>query len=460
PGKLKWGLFVVTLLSILLSWGKNFMWFSDIFINWFPMYNKFRTVSSILVIAEFTIPLLAILALKEWVQCPSLWKEKRKAFFISFALTGGIALLFALFPTLFFDFMSEGEKVSFLPQAAGNPQVTEILNDLETARMSIFTSDAWRSLLIIVIGAGALILYSLKKISASLLILGAIVLTVIDMGGVNKRYLNSSAFHVKSTIENPFPKSPADEVILADKDPNFRVYNQTVNSFNDPSTSYYHKSIGGYHAAKLRRYQDIIEHQLSKGNKAVFDMLNTKYIIDFDQTTKQPVAVLNPDALGNAWFVEHVEWVNSPDEEMAALNTINPKQTAVIDRRFENEFVAVKNIPAADSAAVIRLVEYKPNKLTYKSESQNAGVAVFSEIYYPYGWKATVDGKKVPIVRADYILRAIEVPAGDHEIVFTFYPHSIRVTEGIAYTGIAALFLMIILAGVAFVRKNKMITEK
>lgn len=456
PGKLKWGLFVVTILSILLSWGKNFMWFSDIFINWFPMYNKFRTVSSILVIAEFTIPVLAILALKEWIENPGIWQEKRKDFWISFALTGGIAFLLAVMPGAFFEFMSKEEQAGFLPQAAGNPQVQDILNNLEEVRRAILSSDAWRSLLIILVGASAMVLYALKKISASVLIAGAVVLTVIDMGGIDKRYLNSSAFHTKSIVDNPFPKSPADETILADKELNFRVYNQTVNSFNDPSTSYYHKSIGGYHAAKLRRYQDLIDYQLLKGNKQVFDMLNTKYFIQPSPDTRQPIAIENPDAYGNAWFVDEIKWVNTPDEEMTALNTVNPRRVAIINDEFAKE-LSISNIKT-DSLAGINLVEYKPNKLIYRSNSSDEGLGVFSEIYYPYGWKATIDGKETPIIRVDYLLRAIKIPGGTHEITFTFDPYSIKITEGIAYAGMALMFLLIIGAAISlFQKKNNIL---
>ena len=452
PGKLKWGLFFVTILSILLSWGKNFMWFSDIFINWFPMYNKFRTVSSILVIAEFTIPVLAILALKEWIENPGLWKEKRKGFWISFILTGGIAFLFAIMPGAFFEFMSKEEQAGLLPQAAGNAQIQDILNNLEEARKSILSSDAWRSLLIICVGVGAMILYAFRKVSASALIIGIIVLTVIDMGGVDKRYLNSSAFHVRGIVDNPFPKSPADEVILMDKNPNFRVYNQTVDSFNDPSTSYYHKSIGGYHAAKLRRYQDLIDYQLSKGNKQVFDMLNTKYFIQLSPDTRQPIAIENPDAYGNAWFVNEIKWVNTPDEEMAALDVIDPRSVVIINDEFA-ENLSISTLQQ-DTLANISLMEYKPNKLVYQSNSSYEGVGVFSEIYYPYGWKATIDGKEVPIIRADYLLRVIKIPAGTHEIIFSFDPDSIKVTEGIAYAGMTLMFLWIIGAGFSLLRKR------
>ena len=455
PGRLKWALLAVTLLSIFLSWGKNMMWFTNLFLDWMPMYSKFRTVSSILVIAEFTIPVLAILALKEWIEKPELLRQNLKAFLISLGATAGVTLLFIALPDTFFDFLSQQEQNSFLPQAAGNPQIADVLNNLSDARVSIFRADAWRSILFIALGIGMMVLYSTKKIKANILVVGIIALCIIDLGGVGKRYLNSASFHEKKAIKNAFPKSPADEAILSDTNPNFRVFNTATNTFNDLTTSYYHKSVGGYHAAKLRRYQDLIEYQLITGNMNVLNMLNTKYVINADAATQQPVAMENPEALGNAWFVNSIYWADNADEEMTALDTNNPAETVIIDKRFKDK---LPNVPASsgiDATAPIRLTEYLPNKLVYTSQSTEERVAVFSEIYYPHGWKATIDGNEVEIARANYVLRAIVVPAGAHEIVFTFYPTSEKVTERIAYAGIFVLLAAMLLSGFVYIRNRK-----
>ena len=446
PGKLKWALWLVTILSILLSWGKNMMWFTNIFLDWMPMYSKFRTVSSILVIAEFTLPVLAILALKEWIEKPELLRKNIKAFPISLGVTAGLALLFIVLPDTVFNFFSKIERENFLPQAIGNPQIKDVLDSLVDARIAIFRADAWRSIFIIILGAGMMALYSMKKIKAVVMVAGLFVLCTIDMGGVNKRYLNSASFHEKTEIANAFSKTPADATILNDPNPNFRVLNHTTDTFNDPVTSYYHKSAGGYHAAKMKRYQDLIEHQISKDNMAVLDMLNTKYFIELDPATKQPVAIPNSGALGNVWFVDHIWWVDNPKEEMEALSVINPSEIAVIDTCFEKYVVNRIIKSGADRDAYLRLTEYHPNKLVYRSESLIGGLAVFSEIYYPHGWVAKIDGKETPILRANYVLRAIEIPAGEHDVEFTFYPRSEKITESIAYTGIGALALLLLLS--------------
>ena len=455
PGRLKWALLAVTLLSIFLSWGKNMMWFTNLFLDWMPMYSKFRTVSSILVIAEFTIPVLAVLALKEWVEKPELLRQNLKAFVISLSATAGLALLFVAIPNTFFNFLSQQEAESFLPQAAGNPQIADVLNNLTDARIAIFRADAWRSIFIIALGVGMMVLYSMKKVNAMLFVVAVIALSIGDLGGVNKRYLNSSSFHEKRVIKTAFAKSPADEEILADSDPNFRVFDMSVNTFNDYTTSYYYKSVGGYHAAKLRRYQDLIEHQLATGNMNVLNMLNTKYFINAAPNTQQPVAVENPEALGNAWFVNGVNWVDNADDEMAALDTNDPRETAIIDKQFKEILPEIPTALSRDSLASITLTEYLPNKLVYKSQSDESRVAVFSEIYYPHGWKAFIDGEEVAIARANYVLRAVAVPAGSHEIVFTFYPTSEIVTERIAYTGIGLLVVLVLLSGFTFLKSRK-----
>ncbi len=443
--KLKWYLLGAFIITLFLSWGKNFMAFTNLFADYFPMYSKFRTVSSILIVAELIIPLLASLMLIELIKNPSILKEKKKEVYISFALTGGIAFLFALMPGVFFNFLSEAESINFLPQASQNPQVGAVINALEEVRMNIFRSDAWRSVVIIGIGGILLWLYSKKQLKGNLFVGALIALCLIDLWSVDKRYLNANSFIPQQKARNIssfFPKSPADIEILKDNDPNFRVFNTTSNAFNESATSFYHKSIGGYHAAKLRRYQELIDHHLVKGHTNVFDMLNTKYFI-VAGTNNQPQAQRNPHAMGNAWFVDSIQWVNNADEEINALTNLDIATTAIIDKRFRS--VLKDNLITKDSASHIQLTSYLPNELRYRTTSATGGLGIFSEVYYPHGWKATIDGKEVPIVRANYILRSIYIPAGEHEIVMTFKPASVGITQTIAYCGMFLLLGLVIL---------------
>lgn len=454
---IKWALLGVTILSILLSWGKNFMPLTDFFIDYFPMYSKFRAVSSILVLAEFCIPLLAILALKEIIKNPEFIKKNKIGFWISALFTAGCAFAFAVMPTFFFDFLSNMEKEHFLPQAT-DPQFKAFLKNLEEIRIDMFTLDAWRSFFIILIGIFLLYLYAWRKISSTVLIIAITVVCFFDLAAVDKRYLNSNDFITKRERKDPFPETQADKMIAQDKSLYFRVFNQTVDPFNDATTSYRHKSVGGYHPAKLSRYQDLISHQISKGNMEVFNMLNTKYFIVPDESQKQPIALQNPGAYGNAWFVDEIKWVNNANEEMDVLTGFEAKKTAVIDKRFEKDLKNASITPS-DSLSSIVLTEYEPNKLVFKSNTSKDELAVFSDIYYP-DWKATIDGKAVPIVRADYVLRAVEIPAGEHEIVFSFDPQSVRVTETIAYIAFA-IFLLAVVGYVVvwFIKRKKKIKE-
>lgn len=441
--RLKWGLLAALVITVMLSWGKNFMGFTDFFADYIPMYSKFRTVSSILVVAEFIIPLLAILMLKEIIENPKIIIEKKKQVYISFGLTGGFAILFALFPTLFFNFLSVQEADAYLGQVARNPALGGVIDAMESIRIGIFRSDAWRSAIFIGIGGTLLYAFAKNKLKGQLFVGLLIALCLVDMWTINKRYLNKDSFisqqQAKST-ESFFPKTPADITILEDKEPNFRVFNTTVSTFNDASTSFYHNSIGGYHGAKLRRYQELIEHHLMNGNLNVLNMLNTKYFIVADQN-KSIVAQQNPMASGNAWFVDSLQWVNNADEEINALKEFEPHAVAFIDKRFESE-IAGKTI-AKDSLSTIKLLQALPNELKYQSKSSQDGFGVFSEIYYPHGWEATIDGKPAQMVRVNYVLRGLHIPAGDHEIVMTFRPKSLAVTESIAYGGMLILVLAI-----------------
>lgn len=454
-GPMKWALLGATILSILLSWGKNFMGFTDFFIDYVPMYNKFRAVSSILVIAEFTIPLLAMMALKEVVSTPTIIKERKKDFLISFGLTGGLALLFAIFPQVFFPSYVSTMEMNAL-QSIPADQLAPLLANLEEVRMSLFTSDALRSFFFILIGVNLILAYGTGKLKQTALIAALAVLCLVDMWSVNKRYLYDEQFVEKQVQTQGFQPTETDKMILEDESLDYRVLNLASNTFNENNTAYWHKSVGGYHAAKLRRYQEMIEEHISGEMSALFkavadaegdmeqldgtqfpvvNMLNTKYFI-FPLQGGQTLPLPNPHAMGNAWFVNEVQYVNNANEEIEAIHGLNPSETAVVDKRFE----AVVKPMASDSTATIRLVAYEPNYLKYEVDSKTGGTIVFSEIYYP-GWRSSIDGQEVPHGRANYILRAMNVPAGKHEVEFSFDPVSLHVTENIATIALGLLAL-------------------
>ena len=446
PGRLKWYLLGATVITVFLSWGHNMMWFTELFADYFPMYSKFRSVSSILVVAELVIPLLAALCVAEIVKNPDILRRKSRAMYISLGLTAGIALLFAIAPRLFFDFLSAQEAAYLLPQVAKDAQLGAVVDAIEEARVSIFTADAWRSFFIIAIGGVCLVLFARKVIKTPAFVGALIALCLIDMWSVDKRYLNSSHFISRREAKDfatLYRKTAVDQQILKDKDLYYRVFNLTTNTFNDGATSYYHKSIGGYHAAKLGRYQELIEHQLSKNNIQVLNMLNAKYFI-LPDANNRPQVQLNTGALGNGWFVDEVKWVDNANEEMTALNDFDPAVTAIIDRRYASLFEGKETV--RDTTATIRLTKYLPDELHYEVSSREGGVAVFSDIYYPHGWVATIDGVETPIARANYVLRAIYVPAGNHQVVMTFHPASVQITETIGWIGFAIFAIVILYA--------------
>lgn len=470
-GTVKWSLLAATILSVLLSWGHNFMPFTDFFIDYMPMYSKFRTVASILVIAEFTIPLLAMLALKRIVDEPELLTRKIKYVYISFALTAGIAAVFALGGGAFFDFISSSERQALSQFPAD--QLNPLLDNLTSLREQIFAADCWRTFFIIVIGTLLLLFYKAGKLKAEYMVGCVCVLCLIDMWQVDKRYLNDSMFVPKSERDAPIEMTETDRQILEDKSLDYRVLNFSSNTFNENETSYFHKSIGGYHAAKLRRYQEVIEAHISPemnaamkaiaeaagdmsavdGNKLfpVINMLNTKYfIMPLQGGANAPLP--NPYAYGNAWFVDKVSYVNNANEELSALGTTDLRHIAVADKAFSDVLGQSK---ANDSTATVRLEKYEPNQLEYSVSSKNGGVVVFSEIYYP-GWNATVDGVEVPVGRANYILRAISVKPGSHKVVLDFHPKSVSVTETIAYIATAILMLMFVAIVIVKRKESKM----
>lgn len=456
-GPLKWALLAATLFSILLSWGKNFMGLTDFFIDYIPMYSKFRTVASILVIAEFTMPLLAILALKEIITKPEILKEKAKYLYISLGLTGGLSFLFAIAPRLFFSSYISTELMDALQKNIPAESLSGLVTNLSDVCASIFSADAWRSFFVIAVGTALLFLYQYKILKSQWLIATVTLLCLVDMWSVNKRYLSDKDFEKPSKRLEALQKTPTDEQILKDKTLDYRVLNLSTNTFNENNTAYWHKSIGGYHAAKLRRYQEMIEYHLSpemqylmkavpqeQGDMTkvnpdsfkVMNMLNTRYLIFPVQNGTFPLP--NPHAYGNAWFVSNIQYVNTANDEIESLYKISPKTTAVVNEKYKEALGNVASV--ADSSASIRLVSYAPNRLKYESSARTEQIAVFSEIYYNQ-WQAYIDGKEVPIACANYILRALKVPAGKHTIEFKFDPRSIHTTETIAYVGLVLLLL-------------------
>lgn len=477
-GPLKWALLGATFFSIVLAWGKNFMPLTDFFIDYIPMYNKFRAVSSILVIAEFTIPLLAIFALKHVLDEPGIWKKYKKAFGISLALTAGVALLLAVAPGSLGSGFVPAQETQMLQNAVDRQMIpanelSGILANLAEMRGALVSADALRSFIIICIGCALLWLHATGKLRQSLTVAGIAVLCLADMWTVNKRYLHDDQFVPRSIQTETFNKTKTDELILQDTDPNYRVLNFATDTFNENTTSYWHKNIGGYHAAKLRRYQEMIERHISSEMQAayqaiaaaggemdsvdaskfrVLNMLNTKYFIFPTGQQGQTAPVLNPYANGNAWFVKNVQYVDNANQEIDALKSILPAETAVVDVRFKDVLKGTDDA-YKDSLSTIRLTSYEPNRLVYETENAGDGIAVFSEIYYPDGWQATIDGQAAELGRADYILRTMYVPAGKHTIEMRFDPKSLHVTESIAY-GALALLVIGIIAAVLIARKK------
>ena len=472
-GPVKWALLAATILSILLSWGKNFMGFTDFFLDYVPMYAKFRTVASILVIAEFTIPLLAMLALKKLFDEPEQLKPRVKYLCISYLLTAGVALLFAWMPSLFFNsFISTSEMQAL--QSLPAEYIQPVITNLTEMRQAMFTADAHRSFWIISIGMALLVFCAYGKLKKEYVVGLLIVLCLVDLWQINKRYLNDEMFVPKSEREAPQQMTQTDEQILRDKSLDYRVLNLASNTFNENETSYYHKSIGGYHAAKLRRYQEMIEQYISPEMQQIFtavseaggdmtkvngdsiwpvlNMLNTKYVI-LPLQGGQTVPLQNPYTYGNAWFVDKIQYAANANEEIAAVGQLNLRHEAVADAKFKTQLgEAVEQ----DSVSIVTIKGYEPNEVTYEVNSGKGGVVVFSEIYYP-GWTATIDGASAELGRVNYILRALNVKPGKHEVVLTFKPKSVNTTETIAY--VSYIILILVVLGAAFMewkrRKEK-----
>lgn len=469
-GPMKWALLAATILSFLLSWGRNFMPFTDFFLDYVPMYAKFRTVASILVIAEFTIPLLAVMALKKVIDNPESVKPHIKWIAISYCATAGICVLFALLPTLFFDsFVSQAElrALSQFPPEQLNP----LLANLREVRQAMFSADCWRSFWVITVGTALLVAFCYKKINAVVMSLTMAILCLFDLWQVDKRYLNDGMFVNADVRELPQQMTETDKLILQDKSLDYRVLNFAGSTFNENETSYYHKSIGGYHAAKLRRYQELIEkyiepemqrtmnavistqgdtEQLTDSVSPVLNMLNCKYFI-FPLQNNGTTPLPNPRAFGNAWYVNKVAFVDNANKELDGMASVNLRHEAVADKKFQTILGESKQ---QDSLAVVAITKYAPNHVEYDAVSSAGGVVVFSEIYYP-GWTATIDGQEAEIGRVNYVLRAVNVPAGKHKIVLDFHPSTISVTQAVSYAA-SALLLLCIIAIVFFeIRKNR-----
>ena len=470
-GSMKWALLAATVLSVLLAWGHNFMGFTNFFLDYIPMYAKFRTVASILVIAEFTIPLLAALALKKIVDEPEVFTKQMKFVYISLALTAGVALLLALFPGMMEPFVSDQERqmITSIQGMDGNT-ANMILSNIAAMREAMVSADAWRSVIVILIGFALLFLYKMKKLRADYMVICMAVLCLVDMWQVDKRYLNDEMFVPKSERDMPHQATSTDLAIMKDKSLDYRVLNLASNTFNENETSYFHKSIGGYHPAKLRRYQEMIDAYIAPEMQAamqaiaaaggnmqavdgvktfpVLNMLNTKYfILPLQGGTTAPIQ--NPYAQGNGWFVNKLNYVDDANAEYAEVGKIDVRHEAVADKKFE---AALGQAKVNDSTASVKLDKYEPNNLQYTVNSKNGGVVVFSEIYYP-GWTATIDGQPAELGRVNYILRAVSVKPGKHTVVLDFHPTSISTTETIAY--IAIVILLLAIAGAGYMEWRK-----
>jgi hypothetical protein len=452
-GPERWWILVATLLSIIMAWGKNFAAFNEFLFEYLPMYNKFRTPSMSLVIANVTTVLMAILALKTILNKEVAQKHLQKALYISAGITGGLCLLFVIFAG---SFSYSGLSDMQMAAQYGN-QWQAIQDILVSDRKDLLVSDSMRSLILILLAAATIWLFNSNKLKNQNWVVVAIVaLTLFDLWGVDKRYLNDNNFVNKNkiTLQPTQDDLIIDEYARINGDKDYRVFNVAVNTFNDSYPSAFHHQIGGYHAAKLRRYQDLIDFYLSRHiNTDVLNMLNARYFVVPNGQGGTAVQ-RNVAALGNAWFVDELKIVDNANEESDALNYIDLRTTAVLDKEFAS--YVEDFTPGRDSTAIVHLTKYTPRYLDYEYTAGRPGTIVFSEIYYPYGWKATVDGKPVDIYRVNYMLRAINVPAGTHNIHMEFDPDSVKKGDTIAMVCIIIMYSIILfIIGLAVFRAVK-----
>jgi hypothetical protein len=456
--RLKWWILSASFLFIFLSFGKNFPLVSDLFFDHFPMYNKFRSVDFALAVPAFLIPLLAFLALNEVITQRDIRKDLTKKLLQSFYITAGFLAVILIFPTLIFDFKASyhAEVMAQLTKMFDVNISNVVSNGLVADRISLARADAMRSLVFVIIGFAA-IWYMIKsklKTENAVIILGIAIL--IDMWGVDRRYLNNSNFYDKDQLAQGFQPSTADKQIMADPALDYRVLDLSKsNPFFDAAPSYFHKSVGGRHSARLQRFEELMNSQFNgKLNEPVLDMLNTKYFIVPDSLPGELKPVLRPSALGNAWFVNHIKYVEGADQEMSAITNFHPKDTAIVQNSFASQIG--KLATALDTTASIELLKYHPDNLLYKYKSNTAALAVFAEIWYDKGWNAYVDGNKVPYFRANYILRAMKLPAGEHQVEFKFEPKSYLVGDKIS---LFASIILVFTAGFAFFKRRKPLGE-
>jgi hypothetical protein len=465
-GPMRWWIIISSLLSITLAWGNNFPGLSHFFLDHVPLYNKFRTVEMTLVIVCFNIPLLAFLAIDRIIKEPDLVLNNKKQLLMAFGLTGGLSLLFFLVPGLF-NFLTDREQQIFNQQLQGAnaqyaSQFRQFMNELESARIYIFRHDAFRSFVLISLAFGLTWFFANKKLKLAWFLGGIALLVTVDLWLIDHRYLNKDNFVSKRQHDNILATTPADEYILKDPDKYYRVANLTVSLWQDGTTSYHHKSIGGYHGIKMRRYQDLIDVYLSQelqniigvlnaqpspmqvdsvlAQQQVLNMLNTKYFI-LNPSSKP---LLNPHAMGNAWLVNDIRLVENADEEYLALGSTDLTRVAVVDKRFEDR--VSDDLRHDEVSGTVELTDYRPNHLTYKASLDQKSLVVFSDIYYEGGWHATIDGKSAPLLRADYILRALPVDAGEHSIELSFVFKPFEQGEKISLVG-SWLVLLILLGG-------------
>ncbi|MCW3464713.1 YfhO family protein [Chitinophaga nivalis] len=441
----KWWLLVVTVIGFVLAWGKNFGIINNFLFYHLPLYNKFRAPAQALVLPSLTFVVLAAWALQEVASGKHTKQELLLKLKNAVYITGGLLLVVGVFGSMFLNFSghSDASMLQYFAQMMGGEENAKLMiRALEKDRSSLLLKDSIRSLVFVAIAAGtiwAFITDKLKWQTAAIIITVAVT---IDLVQVDKNYLNNESFVEETTFMTQLAPSQADLQIKQDPDPYYRVFNVTTSPFDDATPSYFHKNIGGYSPAKLWIYQDLITHQIAKNNMKVLNMLNTKYFIVPDQQSRQPVAQRNPDAYGNAWFVKGIQWAPDANTEMKTLDYMNTRDSAVIDKRFQAQLSNFT--PVADSAANIKLTQYSLNSLQYASNNTHDGLGVFSEIYYPAGWSAYIDGKPADIIRADYALRAIKIPAGQHKIDMKFEPKTFFL--GMKISGISSTLLLILVA--------------
>ena len=468
-GRNKWWIVAVSVLMLLLAWGRNLMWFTELAFDLLPGYNKFRTVSMALVVVQWAVPLLGALALMRLWRGEIPRQRLLRALAWAAGVTGGLCLLLAVAGSAFFDFgraESTGMMTEQFRQLFEANNMQDYLqrgmdaemgiatgNAMAAERASMMQADAWRSLLMILLAAGGVALFALRRINKYVLTALLAAVMLLDLVPVDLRFISHDNFI--SARRNQVTATAADKAIMADKEPGFRVFNLTVSPFQDATTSYFHRSVGGYHGAKLARYQDLIDRYLSYRNDAVLDMLNTRYLI-VPGDGGQPEAVLRPTANGAAWFVDTIAVAGSPQQEIDLLGETDLKRTAVIAEK-DKPYTQGWTASPADTAAVrtIALTEYRPNYLKYEYTAPAESVAVFSEIFYPYGWTAYVDGAEAPCFRADYVLRAMRLPAGQHTVEWKFRAPGWTAAEAVTLVSSLVILLGAAAAIVYWIRQKR-----